>query len=260
MLGWSKSLLLAVLLMIGSTVAQVQTIGRFAPYGHSKSSPFDDVITTIPTQDNAALLKAALESEQSDPITHIRPAGPHKFAEAVDVYVDIAEPQHGRWITDTSNNRRTWRTVIRSAGALSISLLFSDFHLPDDAEFYVIGRDETLGAFTSAINNKSTRKFATTPLAGDSLIIEYHEPLHHSKSTNNASPDANSQSPPAIRVSKVVHGFRSTPFAYGDCGHCHIDAACKRSHKTVIGKKQKEEQFTNLFLLLCLLRIDRMIQ
>ncbi len=213
-------------LLAGSSLAQVQRVGRFAPYGFSKSSPFHDVITESPHLDNEVLLKAALEAEQVDALTRMRRAGPHKFAEAVDIHVDMAEPQHGQWIIDTSNNRRTWRTVIKSSGALSLSLLFSDFHLPEGAEFYVIGKEDVLGAFTSEVNNKATRKFATTPLAGDSLIIEYHEPLHKTATPSNSPP-------PAIRVSKVVHGFRATPFAYGDSGHCHIDVACRRNHKTV---------------------------
>ena len=225
MLSFLRLALIAALLK--GSLAQVQTVGRFAPYGFAKSSPFHDVITSAPPLDNDALLKAAIEQERPDPITRIRAAGPHKFAEAVDIHVDIAEPQHGQWIVDTSNNRRTWRTVIKSNGALSLSLLFSDFHLPEGAEFYVIGKEDSLGAFTSEVNNKATRKFATTPLAGDSLIIEYHEPLH--KTTPSSAP-------PAIRVSKVVHGFRATPFAYGESGHCHIDVACKRSHKTVSKK------------------------
>ena len=77
--------------------------------------------------------------------------------------------------------------------------------LPGGSELYVIGKDDTLGAFTPEINNKASRKFATTPLAGDSVIIEYHEPFHNK----------NSGKSPALRISKIVHGFRATPFAYG---------------------------------------------
>lgn len=237
----AAGLLLAALLFLsfgGSGLkAQVQTVGRFAPYGFSKSIPFEeDVVLEGPQLDNEALLKAALESERPDPITRMRPAQPHKFAEAVDIDVDISEPQHGRWIVDTTNNRRTWRTIIKSSGALSVSLLFSDFYLPDGAELYIIGRDETLGAFTSSINNKPSRKFSTTPLAGDSVILEYHEPLHKSGGGGGKG----QQAEPALRVKKVVHGFRATPFVYGQSGKCHIDVACRKSGKTVSLKTGSE--------------------
>lgn len=234
--------MLFFLVLAALTHAQVQKIGRFAPYGFSKSTPFPDVVLQTPFLDNDELLKAAIAAEQPDPITRIRPAGPHKFAEAIDFHIDMAEPEHGQWIEDNTNNRRTWRTLIKSEGALSISLLFSDFHLPEGSEFYVIGQDDVLGAFTAEINNKVNRKFATTPLAGDSVIIEYHEPI-----SQNPQKSGN---PPAIRVSKVVHGFRATPFAYGASGHCHIDAMCRKNSKTVSIHAIKKTPFLTLSLLL----------
>lgn len=203
--------------------SQVQIEGRFKPYGFLKSSSRNDVIVEGPRLNNEILLKATLERERPDPLTHIRPQAPHKFAEAVDVQIDITDPTRGTWIEDISNNRRTWRTVIKSPGALSLSLLFSEFSLPEGAELYVIGKDEVLGAFTAEVNNKDTRKFATTPLSGDSIIIEYHESLHNKKTRNI----------PALRVGKVIHGFRATPFAYGASGKCQVDVECRKTTKNV---------------------------
>lgn len=203
--------------------AQVQREGRFKPYGFVKSGSFNDVIVEGPKLDNEILMKATLERERPDPLTHMRPQAPHKFAEAVDVQIDITDPTRGTWIEDSSTNRRTWRTIIKSPGALSVSLLFNDFMLPEGGELYVIGKDETLGAFTAEVNNKSTRKFATTPVAGESVIIEYHEPLNNK----------NTSKPPALRIGKIVHGFRATPFAYGASGLCQVDVECRKSSKTV---------------------------
>lgn len=202
---------------------QVQKEGRFKPYGFVKSGSFNDIIVEGPKLDNELLMKATLERERPDPLTHMRPQAPHKFAEAVDFQMDITDPTRGTWIEDASTNRRTWRTIIKSPGALSLSLLFNDFMLPEGGELYVIGKDETLGAFTAEVNNKSTRKFATTPVAGESVIIEYHEPL------NNKS----SSKPPALRIGKIVHGFRATPFAYGASGLCQVDVECRKNAKTV---------------------------
>lgn len=216
-------LILGCLSNLSLTIGQVQTKGHFKPYGNHKSGSFVDVVVEAPPLDNDKLLKAAIEQERPDPLTHLRPRAPHKFAEAVDVQIDISDPTRGTWIEDTSNNRRTWRTIVKSPGALSISLLFSDFMLPEGSELYVIGKDETLGAFTAEVNNKETRKFATTPLAGESVIIEYHEPM------NNKSVSR----PPALRVGKVVHGFRATPFSYGAAGLCQVDVECRKNAKNV---------------------------
>ena len=204
-------------------LAQVQSKGRFKPYGFVKSGSFHDVIVEGPLLNNEILMKAALDREKPDPLTHMRPQAPHKFAEAVDVQIDITDPTRGTWIEDEENNHRTWRTIIKSPGALSLSLLFNDFMLPEGGELYIIGKDETLGAFTAEVNNKETRKFATTPVAGESVIIEYHEPMHNKKSSKM----------PALRIGKIVHGFRSTPFAYGASGLCQVDVECRKNSKTV---------------------------
>lgn len=204
-------------------IGQVQREGRFKPYGFVKSGSFHDVVIEGPKLDNEELMKATLEMERPDPLTHVRPQAPHKFAEAVDVHIDITDPTRGTWIEDPSTNRRTWRAVVKSPGALSVSLLFNDFMLPEDGELYIIGKDETLGAFTAGENNKPTRKFATTPVAGESVIIEYHEPLVNKKSG----------APPALHIGKIVHGFRATPFTYGASGHCQIDVACRKHSNTV---------------------------
>lgn len=205
-------------------MGQVQRRGRFKPYGFLKSGAFDDVVFEGPKLDNDLLLKDTLERERPDPLTRIRPQTPHKFAEAIDVKIDITEPAHGTWIEDPINNRHTLRAIIKSPGALSISLLFDDFKLPEGSELYIIGKDETLGAYTAEINNKSTRKFATTPVAGESVIVEYHEPLHNK----------NRSKPPALFIGKIVHGFRATPFAYGNSGLCQVDVACRKNAITVI--------------------------
>lgn len=208
---------------VNFVAGQVQSAGRYKPYGFLKSGRFADVINEGPRLDNENLLKAALAREQPDPLTRVRPQAPHKFAEAVDVHINITDADRGTWIEDSENNRRTWRSVVKSPGALSISLLFNDFMLPTGSELYVIGKNETLGAFTAEANNKATRKFATTPLAGDAVIIEYHEPLQKSGKSF----------PAALSIGKIIHGFRSTPFSYGNSEGCQIDVACRKNNQNV---------------------------
>ena len=105
---------------------QVQIKGRYQPYGFLKSGSFHDIIVEGPKLDNDVLMKTALEQDRPDPLTHVGPQAPHKFAEAVDFQVDITDATRGTWIEDNANNRRTWR-YNQIPGALSISLLFNDF-------------------------------------------------------------------------------------------------------------------------------------
>ncbi|MDR2475111.1 MAG: lysyl endopeptidase, partial [Bacteroidales bacterium] len=77
----------------------------------------------------------------------------------------------------TANNTTVWRIGIRSRGAYSLNVLFSGFRLPEGAKMFLYNADQsmTLGAFT-AKNNRDDGLFPVAPVAGDELIVEYHEP------------------------------------------------------------------------------------
>lgn len=82
------------------------------------------------------------------------------------------------------------------------------------------------GAFTGQLNNKDTNDFSTAPIPGDSVILEYWEPLYNSEVTElKAESDT-----VRLRVSSIVHGFRKSPFDFKDSGTCNIDVACKEGN------------------------------
>lgn len=71
-----------------------------------------------------------------------------------------------------------WKVAIRSPGAYSLNVLFSEFQLPDGASVYLYNSDRSvvLGGFTNR-NQSDDGLFSVAPVPGDELTIEYHEPL-----------------------------------------------------------------------------------
>ena len=69
---------------------------------------------------------------------------------------------------DRPNGDRLWRLSVLSEGALSINLLYDDFHLPPGARFHIYSGDrrQYIGAFSER-NNKPDRIFATGLIYGD---------------------------------------------------------------------------------------------
>ncbi|SFD92771.1 T9SS type A sorting domain-containing protein [Thermophagus xiamenensis] len=71
-----------------------------------------------------------------------------------------------------------WRYRIHCPDAVSLGLFFSSYLLPPGAELFVYNADTTTlrGAFTE-INNKKYRKLSIATVPGNSIIIEYNEPV-----------------------------------------------------------------------------------
>lgn len=90
---------------------------------------------------------------------------------------DFTLDNSGEWVT-LANGTRVWRLGIRSANAYSINLLFTAFELPEGAQLFIYNPDQThvLGAFTH-LNNSENGILPVSPVEGERLIVEYHEPL-----------------------------------------------------------------------------------
>lgn len=89
-----------------------------------------------------------------------------------------------------------WRVGIRSKGAYSLNILFTKFRLPQGAKVFVYNADQTeiLGSYTHQ-NNTDLNLLPVQPIAGDELIVEYHEPI-------------NAGFKGEIEVGEVNHDFR----------------------------------------------------
>lgn len=82
------------------------------------------------------------------------------------------------------------------------------------------------GAFTGQLNNKGTNDFSTAPIPGDTVILEYWEPIYNSDVSDVKAESDNVR----LRVSSIVHGFRKSTFDFQDSGPCNIDVACKEGN------------------------------
>ena len=195
---------------------QVQIQGLYPPKKFGKSVGSRQAHVSLPPLNNFDLLQAAKVEEIENP-------GPFKFGEAVQIDLNISAG-HGDWSIDRLAGRRVWRAIVRSPGALSLSFLFREFYLPPKSEFYIVGKgNDVFGAFTGAINNKDDGKFATAPIAGDVVVLEYSEPLNFPATERKA----------AINVYKVVHGFRKTLLDTDSSGRCNIDVMCPEGNGKV---------------------------
>lgn len=123
-----KMLALAIMPLL--VFAQVQHQGTFAPLGSLKS--LHHAVLRLPPLSNDELMVAAAMADSMNP-------GPSRFGEAVEVKADMSQ---GEWTV--REGRREWTLEISSPGAVTLSLLFDQFFIPNDGEFYVIGQNVLL--------------------------------------------------------------------------------------------------------------------
>ncbi len=140
---------------------------------------------------------------------------PFEFAKLIDV--DINNEQSGVW-EQLPNGDKLWRVHLKSEGAFSINILFSEFIIPIGAKVFVFSpnREMILGAYTSD-NNKPNGKLAITPIKGDELIVEYYQPQY-------AEFDG------ILNIGNIGHDyvniFDLKDDNFGRSGSCNIDINC----------------------------------
>lgn len=95
-----------------------------------------------------------------------------------------------------ADGTRVWRLGIRSAGAYSINVLFSEYEVPEGAQLFLYNPDQThiLGSFNQ-LNNSELGILPVSPVEGDKLIIEYQEP-------------ANAPFHGKLKIGEVNHDYR----------------------------------------------------
>lgn len=117
-----------------------------------------------------------------------------------------------------ADGTRVWRLGIRSTGAFSINVLFSEYEVPEGARLFLYNPDQThiLGSFNQ-LNNSELGLLPVAPVKGDELIIEYQEP-------------ANAPFHGKLKVGEVNHDYRGFKRyePYGDSPYfvCMKPLAC----------------------------------
>lgn len=130
------------------------------------------------------------------------------------VDIDLRNTAQHELLPDGSH---LWRMRIYSKYALSLNMVYSHYRLPPGASLFLYNLDHSsvLGAFTH-LNNKEHGQFSTGLVAGETTIIEYHQP-------------ANVAFEGDIRISQIIHGYRGFHVPekdYGDSGSCNNNVNC----------------------------------
>jgi hypothetical protein len=147
--------------------------------------------------------------------------GAFRFGQTIAV--DLGIGNAGVWET-LPDGGFVWRLRIASPGAHSLSLIFSEFRLAPGAELFVYDDDRSTvrGAYTAA-NQKEDGEFSIQPIGGDSVTLEYREPLA-----------ALGES--ALRVGGVVHDYRDVLAILRDSsGVSAASAACETDVNCPVG-------------------------
>ena len=195
-----------LILFIASTftaIAQISHGGQ--PYSFSKIALSSPPVYTTETVNTKPFFAEDVITDQHKDI-------PWRFGIIIPCNLNLNNA--GEW-TNLPNGDRLWRLTIKSPGAKSINLNYSNFYLPKEATFFVFNKGEVLGSFNNS-NNKINKEFATSLLQGNAVTLEYYEPKSQ-------------QGKGEIEVSSIVHGYRNIQSklkAFGSSGSCNINAAC----------------------------------
>ena len=165
----------------------------------------------------------ALKAE--DEVTEAHKDIPLRFAYGHEV--DLSTQNSGEWLI-LPNGDRMWRLEINSKDAVTLSLTFSNYHLPDGAELFIYSDKEefVLGALTS-YNNKVHNQLGTSPIPGDQIILEYFEP-------------ADVAFEGVLEIETVAHGYKDVfkiakesgsdfEKGFGDSGSCNNNVVCEEA-------------------------------
>ncbi len=114
------------------------------------------------------------------------------FAQPISADVDIiTSGKHNIW----SDGTEVWQYRIRSRGALSLGLFFSEFKIPQGAYLYIYSTarpEHFIGGFGYE-NNNTHNSLPIQPIASDDIIIELQAPKG---------------SHPTLKLKEVYHGVR----------------------------------------------------
>jgi len=217
---FGKQLLLLPLFMLLSLQAQGQVPhgnSRPLPEGSEKTSRLRSVVdyfVEMPSLDTDS-------ARYIDDLPGNRVGG-LRFAHT---FFTNLSPENSGIVFNAADGSRVWKVGIRSNGAFSLNVLFSEFELPEGATVFLYNPDRSvvLGPFTRE-NRPKGGELPVAPVAGDELIVEYHEPLTASFAGK-------------IRITEVNHDyrglFRATPRFNSLSMPCLPDVSCNAALDTI---------------------------
>ncbi len=195
---------LFLILIYQSGYAQLSFGGSPASFGVQQKSTFAmPVIDMSPVDNNQLILDDSKNQNQLKAL---------HFAKSFSV--DLDSKNVGHWFVN--NDMKIWQVSLRSKGAWSLNLIFDKLIMPEGASLFIYNPDHSkvLGAFTSH-SEQSSGQFATYPLAGDQIVIEYNEPKLASYQGE-------------LHISSVNHDYKNIfgTRPLGEAGLCNLDVYC----------------------------------
>ncbi len=201
-----KNSIFLLVLLISPFICTAQLISNGEPFSWSLNLSTPTHYLACPKVDNSTVLKKyAVEKLDKS----------YRFGEDISVDVDIITAAA---TFSLNNGGKLYRYGIASKDAVSINLIFSQFHLVKGSLMYVYSNDNS--SFTGAysfLNNNSENVLGTDVLKTDYAVIEIYEPKENLGTS-------------AVVLSTVIHGFRDVDSffqkSFGGSGSCNYDVNC----------------------------------
>ena len=185
--------------------AQINRGGEPYAFGNTLDNPVEVVMPAVDVE------KYLLEDARNTDSKH-----PFRFGAELDTNLSLTNA--GAW-QQLPNGDRVWQLKVTCRGAKTLNFVFDRFVIPQGGRMFIYTPDRkyVTGAFTEQSNNPE-HVFSTSLYPGQSVIMEYYEPL----SVRGAS---------ELTPSTVIHGYRDIFFksdkgAYGTSGSCNININC----------------------------------
>lgn len=140
-------------------------------------------------------------------------------------YFTNLSPENSGIVFNAEDGSKIWKVGIRSNGAFTLNVLFSEFELPEGASLFLYNPDRSmvLGPFTRE-NRPKGGEFSIAPVDGDELVVEYHEPSTASFAGK-------------LRITEVNHDyrglFRTAPRFNSLSMPCLPDISCSSDLDTI---------------------------
>jgi len=195
-------------MLTGTVQAQVSFGGQ--PYG-PKAEKLG--LPDAPTVEMPAVdVDAYMAEDAAREAQHI-PA-PYRFGAPLPV--DLSLANSGMW-HELPNGDRVWRLEVTCPGALNVTLILSEYVIPEGGRVFVYNRlGDVVGGFTAQSNPGHT-ELGVFPMRGDRLTVEYVEPAAVAGLGR-------------LRIGQVTHGYRDIlgdgTKGLNDSGPCNINVIC----------------------------------
>ena len=144
--------ILFILFFCTATFIHAQISNGGFPIGYNQSKKMDINFIDMPSIDNEKI-HLLYQNEE------IKKNQPYRFGEKIKVNLGLNNS--GIW-TVLENGDRVWNLGIRSKGAKSINLIFSEYNLPIGAEVFIYNKNKT--DFIGSFNNSNNKDHGNLPL------------------------------------------------------------------------------------------------